>query len=170
MGQADFGKLELNNRNQSGNCQRLVMNVIHLKHDQFKINAVKFSDLREEVSTRLSFAISSFFSKILYRQGPYSLINLRYFKVFTETSSIEGEPVEFPSTQANLHKFVILQAKCTIRIQTLSGLLYLSHPPETGNGGKRSFDKGSDEEEKIVFWYLAFLSSQCVKAKTINSH
>ena len=93
MGQADFGKLELNNRNHSGNCQRLVMNVMHLKHDQFKINAVEFSDLREEASTRLSFAISSFFSKTLYRQGLHSLINLRYFKVFTGTSSIEGEPV-----------------------------------------------------------------------------
>ena len=64
VGQADFGKLELNNRNHSGNCQRLVMNVIPLKHDQFKINAVEFSDLREEASTRLSFAISSFFRKI----------------------------------------------------------------------------------------------------------
>ena len=46
VGQADFGKLELNNRNHSGNCHPLVMNVIHLKHDQFKINAVEFSDLR----------------------------------------------------------------------------------------------------------------------------
>ena len=34
-----------------------------------------------------------FFSKTLYRQGLHSLINLRYFKVFTGTSSIEGEPV-----------------------------------------------------------------------------
>ena len=92
---------KLNNRNQSGNCQRLVMNVIHLKHDQFEINAVEFSDLREEASTRLSFAISSFFSKTLYSQGLQSLINLRYFKIFTGTSSIEGEPVEFPSTKVN---------------------------------------------------------------------
>ena len=69
-----------------------------------------------------------------------------------------------------LHRLVILQAKCTIRIQALC-LLYLAHPPVTGNGGRRSFDKGSDEEEKLnVFWYLAFLSSQYVKAKTINSH
>ena len=50
VGQADFGKLELNNRNHSGNCQPLVMNVIHLKHDQFKINAAGFSDLREQAS------------------------------------------------------------------------------------------------------------------------
>ena len=64
VGHADFGKLELNDRNLSGNCQRLVMNVIHLKHDQSKINAVEFSDLPEEASTRLSFAISSFFRKL----------------------------------------------------------------------------------------------------------
>ena len=31
VGQADFGKLELNNRNHSGNCQRLTG-----KDDQFK--------------------------------------------------------------------------------------------------------------------------------------
>ena len=57
VGQVDFGKLELNNRNHSGNCQRLVMNVIHLKHDQFKINAAEFSNLPKEAYSRLSFAI-----------------------------------------------------------------------------------------------------------------
>ena len=56
--------VNLNNRNHSGNCHPLVMNVIHLKHDQFKINAVEFSDLREEAFTRLCFAISSFFRKL----------------------------------------------------------------------------------------------------------
>ena len=70
VGQADFGKLELNNTNHSGKCQRLVMNVIHLKHDQFKINAVEFSDLREEASTRLSFAISGFFENSLQARTP----------------------------------------------------------------------------------------------------
>ena len=40
------------------------MNVIHLKQDQFKVNAVEFLGLREEASTRLSFAISSFFRKL----------------------------------------------------------------------------------------------------------
>ena len=34
-----------------------------------------------------------FFSKTLYRQGLHSIINLRYFKVFTGTSSIRGQPV-----------------------------------------------------------------------------
>ena len=62
-----------------------------------------------------------------------------------------------------LYRLVILQAKCTIPIQALC-LLYLSHPPDTGNGGKRTFDKGSDEEEKNVLWYLAFR----VKATTIT--
>ena len=69
------------------------MNVIHLKHDQFKINAVEFSDLREEVFYSAILRHLKFFSKTLYRQGLHSLINLRYFKIFTGTSSIEGEPV-----------------------------------------------------------------------------
>ena len=92
VGQADFGKLELNNRNHSGNCQRLVMNVIHLKHDQFKITRSNF----QTFAKRLLLGYPSpfqVFSKTLYRQGLHSLINLRYFKVFTGTSSIEGEPV-----------------------------------------------------------------------------
>ena len=37
VGQADFGKLELNNRNHSGNCQRLLA-----KRDQFEIIAEIF--------------------------------------------------------------------------------------------------------------------------------
>ena len=116
--------------------------------------------------------------------GLHPLINLRYFKVFTGTSleanqflaceqafgfSPNREPVHrLTSSRLHmqaLHRLVILQ----VNIQALC-LLYLSHPPETGNGGKRSFDKGSDEEEKNVFWYLAFVSSRCVKAETINSH
>ena len=48
MGQADFGKLELNNiRKDSGNSQRLsVVNMINLKHDQLEINVAECSDLR----------------------------------------------------------------------------------------------------------------------------
>ena len=42
-GQADFGKLELNNiRKDSGNSKRLsVVNVINLKHDQLEINVAE---------------------------------------------------------------------------------------------------------------------------------
>ena len=62
MGQADFGKLELNNiRKDSGNSQRLsVVNVIKLKHDQLEINVAECSDLRAFVDGRaelLSLAI-----------------------------------------------------------------------------------------------------------------
>ena len=48
VGQADFGKLELNNiRKDNGNSQRLsVVNVINLKHDQLEINVAECSDLR----------------------------------------------------------------------------------------------------------------------------
>ena len=47
-GQADFGKLELNNiRKDSGNSKRLsVVNMINLKHDQLEINVAECSDLR----------------------------------------------------------------------------------------------------------------------------
>ena len=76
------------------------MNVIHLKHDQLKINVAEFSDLGEEASNQLSFAISSFFSKTLYWRRLHMLINLRYFKVFTGTSSLL-KANQFPSTHAS---------------------------------------------------------------------
>ena len=54
MGQADFGKLELNNiRKDSGKSQRLsVVNVINLKHDQLEINVAECSDPRAFVDGR----------------------------------------------------------------------------------------------------------------------
>ena len=146
------------------------MNVIHLKHDQFKINAAEFSNLREEAYSRLSFAIWSFSENSLQARTSHSYTNLTFAILrFLRELALYRMRTSFRLHMQTLHRLVILQAKCTIRIQALC-LLYLSHPPETENGGKRSFDKGSDEEEKNVFWYLAFLSSQCVKAKTINSH
>ena len=39
--QADFGKIEVNDRNHGGNCQRF-----SVKSDQFEINAAEFLDLR----------------------------------------------------------------------------------------------------------------------------
>ena len=50
VGQADFGKLELNNiRKDSGNSQRLsVVKVMNLKHDQLEINVAECSDLRAD--------------------------------------------------------------------------------------------------------------------------
>ena len=60
MGQADFGKLELNKRNHGGNCQRL--SVINLKHDQFERSlkqSQKFSDLRAFVVNGLGCYYSS---------------------------------------------------------------------------------------------------------------
>ena len=53
-GQADFGKLELNNiRKDSGNSKRLsVVNVINLKHDELEINVAECSDLRAFVDRR----------------------------------------------------------------------------------------------------------------------
>ena len=53
-GQADFGKLEVNNiRKDSGNSKRLsVVNVINLKRDQLEINVAECSDLRTFVDGR----------------------------------------------------------------------------------------------------------------------
>ena len=68
MGQADFGKLELNNiRKDSGNSQRLsVVNVISLKHDQLEINVAECLDLRafeDGQAELLSLAILRLLSK-----------------------------------------------------------------------------------------------------------
>ena len=54
VGQANFGKLELNNiRKDSGNSKRLsVVNMINLKHDQLEINVAECSDLRAFVDGR----------------------------------------------------------------------------------------------------------------------
>ena len=64
VGQADFGKLELNNiRKDSGNSQRLsVVNVINLKHDQLEINMAECSDLRAFVDGRENFYPWPFYS------------------------------------------------------------------------------------------------------------
>ena len=54
VGQADFGKLELNNiRKDSGNSKRLsVVNMINLKRDQLEINVAECSELRTFVDGR----------------------------------------------------------------------------------------------------------------------
>ena len=88
------------------------------------------------------------FSKTLYRVlgGLHTFIMLRYFTVFTETVYCRWTSSRL-HMQA-LHRHVIVRAKCIFRSQALC-LLYLSHPPETGNGRKQSFDNWSDEEEKM---------------------
>ena len=54
VGQADFGKLKLNNiTKDSSNSQHLsVVNVIHLKHDQLEIKVAECSDLTAFVDGR----------------------------------------------------------------------------------------------------------------------
>ena len=94
------------------------MNVIHLKHDQFKINAAEFSNLPEEAYSRLSFTILSFFRKLSTGENFTRLykLNLRYFKVFTETSSLPNAN-QFPSTHAN-----------TLQACYSSSQMHYSHP------------------------------------------
>ena len=94
------------------------MNVIHLKHDQFKINAAEFSNLPEKAYSRLSFAIWSFFRKLSTGENFTRLykLNLRYFKVFTGTSSLPNAN-QFPSTHAN-----------TLQACYSSSKMHYSHP------------------------------------------
>ena len=55
VGQADFGKLELNNRNHSGNCQRLswtwsIWNTINLKKQKPNVfNIILFEKMKHSV-------------------------------------------------------------------------------------------------------------------------
>ena len=91
VGQTDFGKLELNNRNHSGNFQRLSG-----KRDQFETD--QFEDLWNNRRNFLTFALSSWkneaattsghfnvFTKTLFKRAIHKLIILRHFNVFTGT-------------------------------------------------------------------------------------
>ena len=75
------------------------MNVIHLKHDQFKINLFKpsrrgiFSAILRHLKFFRKLSTGEDFTR-LYK------LNLLYFKVFTGTSSLPNAN-QFPSTHAN---------------------------------------------------------------------
>ena len=62
-------------------------------------------------------------------------------------------------------RLVTIRAKCGLRSQALY-FLYLSHPPETGKGGKRSYDRTT---KSYVLWYLAYFSWE-VQTTTSDSH
>ena len=142
VGQADFGKLELNNRNHGGKCQHL-----SAKRDQFETRS-SWNNRRNFLTFALSLwtdeATTTFrhfnvFAKTLYDRAIHKLVILCYFNLFTGTL-YQGK---------YRHRFVILRAKCSLCSQALY-FLYFSHPPETGKGGKRSYAKWSDYEE-IMF-------------------
>ena len=87
MGQSDFGKLELNNRNHSGNCQRL-----SAKRDQFETKSIwnyRGADIFRPLGllcgrTRL-LLLSTFLQRALYRRAIHKFIIIRHFNVFTGT-------------------------------------------------------------------------------------
>ena len=109
MGQADFGKLELNNRNHGGKCQHL-----SAKRDQFETRSI-WNNRRNFLTFALSlwtdeattpFHHFNVFAKTLYGRAIHKLVILRYFNVFTGTlyrwpnySLPPGDPRE--STQAS---------------------------------------------------------------------
>ena len=182
MAQADFEKPELNNRNHSGNCQRLF---------NLQFIAAEFSDLRAFVDGRgyyYPLPFQGFFENSLQART-HTLIILHHFEILTGTlycslpcscfldvtqrsalrdiqkHGCEGDYLYRGRgrTSPRLHRQalhrLVLRAKCFLCSQALC-LLYLSHPPETGKGEKRPFDKMVARKRENVFWYLAFFSSQ----------
>ena len=161
VGQADFGKLELNNSNHGCKCQRL-----SAKRDQFgtrsiwnnRRNFLTFALLLWTDEATTPFHHFNVFAKTLYGWAIHKLVILRYFNVFTGTlyrrPNYSLPPGVYPGKYR--HRFVILRAKSSLCSQELY-FLYFSHPPETGKGGKRSYVKWSDYDQRV-------------KTTTINSH
>ena len=88
VGQADFGKLELNNSNHGGKCQHL-----SAKRDQFDTRSI-WNNCRNFLTFTLSLwtdgATTTFrhfdvFARTLYGRAIHKLVILRYFNVFTGT-------------------------------------------------------------------------------------
>ena len=122
VGQADFGKLELNNRNHCGNSQ---WNLINLKHvDQFEINAAEFSDLRAFVNGR-----GCYYPSLFQGEEFHTLIILR--QVFYWNPLLRAN--QFPSTQASTSLACYSPSRMhSLQASTIVFLLYLRHPPKTG--------------------------------------
>ena len=139
VGQADFGKLELNNRNHGGKCQHL-----SAKRDRFETRSIwinrwnfltfAFSLWTDEATT--TFRPFNVFAKTFYGRAIHKLVILRYFNAFTGTLYRRANY----SLPRHRQRFVILRAKCSLCSQALY-FLYFSHPPETGKGRKRSYAK-----------------------------
>ena len=113
---------------------------LSVKRDQFETLSIQnkrgriFRPSRFRGRTRLllSFAISRFFSKTLCGRGRHTLIILRHFMVLREPSTA-GEP---DPVYTGKHFTRFWRLPYILRSQALC-LLYLFHPPEAGNGGKR---------------------------------
>ena len=143
VGQADFEKLERNNRNQIGNYQGLSGNVINLK----------IFETIPEIFWPSRFRSDEQFT---------SFNDLRLSTFLRELFTVEQITV-YPGKYSQ--RLVTIRAKCGLRSQALY-FLYLSHPPETGKGGKRSYDRTT---KSYVLWYLAYFSWE-VQTTTSDSH
>ena len=89
--------------------------------------------------------------------------------VFTGTSSVEGEPVPVYTSK---HFTGLLFSKPNALFASKHFLVFFICPIllKLGMEEKDPSTKVRTKKRKMFFWYLAFLSSQCDKAKTINSH
>ena len=121
VGQADFGKLELNNRNHSGNCQCL-----SVKRDQSETRSVwnkrgnfqTFALLlwTDEVITILRHFKA--FMKTLWGRALHKPITLRSFKVISSGTLFRWAKCRI-RRQAFQKLIIIRRAKCSLRRQAL---------------------------------------------------
>ena len=118
VGQADFRKLELKHRNHSGNCQ-----CWSGKRDGIE-------DLWNNRRNFLTFALGVVNGRGCYYSSPFQ----RFYGNSLHASQLH-------STQTSTVRGLLFsELKCSLRSQALY-FLYLSHPPETGREGKRSYDR-----------------------------
>ena len=153
-GQADFGKLELNNRNHSGNCQPL-----STKGDQFediwnnRRNLLTFTLSLWTDETATTLRHFNVFTKTLFMRAIHKLIIFRHFNVFYGNRRANYRTV-YPGKYC--HGLVILLAKCSLHSQELY-FLSLSLP-SYWNWERRKTILWSDDEE---FMFSRFSSQMC---------
>ena len=154
VGQTDFGKLELNNRNHSGNCQRL-----SAKGDQFEDIWNNRRNLwTDETATTLRHF--NVFTKTLFMRALHKLIILRHFNVFYGNRRANYRTVY---SGKYCHRLVILRAKCSLHSQALYFLsLFL---PSYWNWERWKTILWSDDEE---FMFCRFSSQMCQKQRQLT--
>ena len=166
VGQADFGKLELNDRNHSGNSQRLSG-----RRDQFEKRSIwrylkqsqKSSDLHALVVNGRDCYYSSLFQRFYENSVNASnsqAHNPSPFNVFYGNRLVNYRTV-YPGKYS--HRLVILRAKCSLHSQALY-FLSLSLP-SYWNWERRKTILWSDDQE---FMLSGFISQMCQKQRQLT--
>ena len=140
VGQADFRKLELNNRNHSGNCQCL-----SVKRDQSETRSV-WNKQRNFQTFALSLSLSRY---------PPSFQGFYENSLRASTSHLFGNSLQVSQMQNSAASISEAYNNPPSQMQSLQASTSSSpsSSPETVEGGKRSYDKWSDDEEKCSSAY-----------------